>query len=70
MCLILGHEDLVDGEFSFFNNSAWLVVHFGIYDGYDNKRIHLGMRGTGHCGATVNAASKFSGARKESRENV
>lgn len=28
VCLSLGHEDLVDGEFLFFNKSAWFVVLF------------------------------------------
>ena len=28
LCMSLGHEDLVDGEFLFLNKSAWFVILF------------------------------------------
>lgn len=42
---------------------------FSHKDRYDNKRVHLGIRGTGSCRVTVKVASNPSGGRVHTKDD-
>lgn len=65
----LGHDSRADGELLFFRKTTF-VVHFRIQDRYDNKRVHLGIRGTGSCRVTVKVASNPSGGRVHTKDDL